>query len=263
MRNALIVALLAAGAAVASIPVLAEQRRESGNTIDSGGAMAAQEVIDREIRLEPGAEVSVEGIAGPVTVETGDGDSARIHIVRTARTERELACYRTEISGGGARLAIAHNQFVDQDGCNSIRAHQEVRLTLPRTVNLRLETIAGDVDLAAIEGALTLESIAGHVRARGARSANLSSLADGLELTVGALDQGGIDISSVAGPARIDFAPGANAEVSVSSVQGEVRASKHSLSLRNAGGPFTMTIGDGGAPVSISSVAGDVELNGS
>ena len=167
----------AASLLVAFGPALGQTQNTSNNS------MAFRDVINRSIGLSPGAEVSLETIAGPVVIQTGNSPTAQIHIVRGAATPRELKCYRTEVSATPARLAIRHVQDKSR-GCDSIRSGQQVRLTLPRSVNLSMSSIAGDVDIGPIDGRLKLESMAGPVKLRGVRSADISSLAGGLSMTL-------------------------------------------------------------------------------
>jgi hypothetical protein len=227
----------------------------------SDNSMAVRDVISQSIGLAPEAHVSVEGIAGPVTIETGSGTAAKVDIVRGAATARELQCYRTEVTAKPGWLAIRHVQDKSR-GCDSIRSAQRVRLTLPRSVNISLSTIAGAVDIGPFDGRLKLSSIAGQVKARGVRSADLSSLAGGLSLTVGPLDRRGVRVSSVVGPTDITFARGANADVSVDSVMGNTTSTGPRIRIQWSNGRASARLGTGGTPVSISSVVGHVTLHG-
>jgi hypothetical protein len=232
----------------------------SAHTQNNGSnSMAVREVIDRNVALSPGAEVSLESIAGPVTIETGNSAAAQVHVVRGAATARELACYRTEISSTPARLSIRHVQDKSRE-CNSIRSRQEVHLVLPRSVHVSMSSIAGDVDNAPIDGRLKQVSNAGPLRAQGVRAADLSSIAGGLQLGLGQLDPRGIHVSSVVGPTQLRFAPGANADVRVDSVIGNVTSATPAIAIGYHSGTAVARVGSGGAPVSISSVVGSVTL---
>jgi hypothetical protein len=151
---------------------------------------------------------------------------------------------------------IEHVQFSERPGCNSIRSHQIVRLRVPRSANLHLSTIAGRVDVGPIDGLLKLDAIAGHATVTGARSAQISSLAQGLTLTLARVSPAGIHVSSVVGGAEFRFRPEAKAHVRVSSLQGKVESDWP------AQGPdsHAYQIGSGGPAVSISSVIGPVRL---
>ncbi|HYD13002.1 MAG TPA: hypothetical protein VEC11_09155 [Allosphingosinicella sp.] len=231
-------------------------------TNEAGQAMPAREEIERTVPLDPQALVSVSGIAGPVTVVTGGGSRAEVHIVRMAATPAELACYRTEVRGGGARLVIAHVQERTPE-CGTLRDRQEVRLVLPRRVDLTLTQIAGTVSIGPLDGTLRLESIARHVTVADVRSADLSSLAQGLTMTLGRIGPGGISIASVTGPIELGFHRGAGADVSISSIIGRVSTNSPVVSIQRSGnGNYRARVGAGGPAVSLSSIAGEVQLIG-
>jgi len=232
---------------------------DRGQRNNASEAMNAREEIRETHRLAAGATVRVEGIAGPVTVETGGGDSAEVHIVRMAASERELQCYRTRVEAAPDRLVVSHVQLEDRPGCDNIRSRQEVRLRLPRAVDLELSSIAGALEIGAVEGALRLDSIAGRVRLAGAREARISSLAGGLTLGVGALGPEGMRISSVVGPVALRFAPGADASLSADSVMGSVRG--EAIDVVEDEGRYRAQVGDGGPRIAISSVVGSVRLS--
>jgi hypothetical protein len=242
-------ALLVAGSATA----------QTQNNRDN--SMAFRDVINQSIALSPGTEVLLSTIAGPVTVQTGNGSTAQIHIVRGAATPRELKCYRTEVQASPGRLSIRHVQERSR-GCDSIRSGQQVRLTLPRSVNLSMSSIAGDVDIAPIDGRLKLDSMAGPVRIRGVRSADISSLAGGLSLTLLPLDRRGVRVSSVVGMTDITFARGANADVRVDSVMGNTTSDSRNIRLGWSTGRATARVGAGGTPVTVSSIVGHVTFHG-
>jgi hypothetical protein len=221
--------------------------------------MTAREEIRRSYELSPGATVRVAGIAGPVTIETGSGSGAEVYILREARTQRELDCYRTDVQATRQRLAIEHVQFSSRAGCNSIRSRQEVRLRLPRSVDVDLDTIAGAATIAPIEGDVRLESIAGAASVAGARGADISSIAGPLSLTV---TQGSrrVSISSVAGPVDLAFARGVGADVRVDSIVGHVRSLSSDMRVSRTDAGYRARVGSGGSDVSLSSIVGTVRL---
>lgn len=227
----------------------------------SSNSMAVRDVINRSVALSPRAEVSLSTIAGPVTIQTGGGATAQIQIIRGAATRRELDCYRTQIDATPARLSIRHVQKQTGD-CDSIRSAQQVRLTLPRSVNLSMSSIAGGVDIAPLDGRLKLDSMAGPVKIRGVRSADISSLAGGLSLVLLPLDRRGVRVSSVVGMTDITFARGTNADVRVDSVMGNTTSASPRINLAWRNGRATARVGSGGVPVTISSVVGHVTFHG-
>lgn len=226
---------------------------DTGQRIDAT-PMTAREEIDQSYELAANATVRVEGVAGPVTVETGDFSRAEVHVVRLAASQRELDCYRTQVSATRNSLTIQHVQ--DQSrACRSINARQEVRLRLPRSANVEMESIAGAVEIGPVDGMLRLNSIAGRTTLAEVRSAEISSIAGRLVLGLAPLGREGIDVSSVAGPIELSAAPGVDADVEVSSIMGSVRGFSD---LEGENGGYRARIGRGGARVSLSSIVGSV-----
>ena len=257
--KAMLMAVTSGAAAMALSGPAKGGAADSGQTQRSDDVMTAQERIDQVYDLAPGAEVSVEGIAGPVTVETGAGDRAEVHILRQARTQRELDCYRTSVEASRNRLRIEHDQE-QTEGCRSIHSRQEVRLVLPRSANLSLESIAGRVEIAPLDGHVELESIAGHVNLASVRSANLSSIAGGLHVNFDRLDPRGVDISSVVGGVELAFGRNTNADLAVSSVMGRVRSESPSVQIYGEDSSYRARIGSGGPNLNVSSIVGGVKL---
>lgn len=247
-----------AALAAAFAPLLgAGLAHAQGATQDDYAHLAAREEIRDRYQLAATSSVTVKGIAGHVSVEAAPGNTAEVHIVRLAATERELKCYRTQVTRHARGLAIEHVQFSARPGCSSIRSRQTVRLRLPRSANLHLSVIGGRVDVANVEGLVRLDSIAGRATLAGVRAAEISSLAQGLSLTLAPLGTRDINVSSVVGPVEIGFGRNANADVQITSVQGSVGSDWPERSGSNG---QAYRIGSGGRDVSISSVIGPVRL---
>ncbi|HEX9931989.1 MAG TPA: hypothetical protein VGB08_04030 [Allosphingosinicella sp.] len=219
-----------------------------------------REEINRSHRLVAGAEVRVSGVAGGVTIETIDGDTAELRIVRSARTQAELDCYRTAVETSESRISIENVQSSDRAGCRNINGYQEVRLRLPRRTDVRLSSIAGNVEIGALGGFVRLDSIAGTVSLAGTAGAELTSIAGGLSVTDARPGARGIRIESIVGPVDLSFARNADADVHVSSVNGRVESVSPRLRTTGEDGDFHLKIGAGGPAVTISSVMGPVRL---
>jgi hypothetical protein len=192
------------------------------------------ERIHQSYELSHGASVEVLGIAGPVEIETTSSDTAEVNVVRTSPTHADLECGWVAIEQSPTRLRISSEQK-----CPIVRGQQSVALKLPRWVDLSLRNIAGHVHIGATDGMVRLESIAGHVTLTGLRAASMSSLAAGLTMSIAAVGERGIHISSVTG--------GIN-DVS------DVRR------FDDDGPDYRSVIGSGGGKIVIESVIGGVDI---
>lgn len=251
MRRTFIRSILFAATAALATSASAD----SGQTHDST-PMTARDVIDQTYDLARGSTVRVEGIAGPVTVETGDFDRAELHVERMAATQRELDCYRTQVTATANSLTIEHVQDRTRE-CRNIRSRQEVRLRLPRSANVEMESIAGAVEIGPLDGMLRLNSIAGRTTLAEVRSANISSIAGRLVMGLAPIGEEGVEVSSVAGPIELSAGPNVDADVEVSSIMGSVSGFPE---LEGEDGGYRARIGRGGGRVSLSSIVGSVRL---
>lgn len=228
---------------------------DTGQTTDAT-PMTAREVIDQSYDLARESTVRVESIAGPVTIETGDFDRAELHVVRMAASQRELDCYRTQVTATRNRLTVEHVQDRSRD-CRNIHSRQEVRLRLPRAMNVELESIAGAVEIGPVDGMVRLNSIAGRTTLAQVRSADISSIAGRLTMGLAPLGREGVEVSSVSGPIELSAGPGVDADVEVSSIMGSVSGF---TDLEGDSGSYRARIGRGGGRVSLSSIVGSVTL---
>lgn len=215
-----------------------------------------RERIHQSYELTPGATVEVSGIAGPVTVETANDDTADVTAMRSAPTHADLACGRIAIEQTAARLTIRSESL-----CSVVRGQQRVMLKLPRWVDLSLENIAGDVRIGPADGRVRLESIAGHVEVALIKAAKMSSLAGGLKMTVGGVGDRGIRVSSVTGGIDLGVRKGVDADVRVSSVVGHVHSESSDIRIsRDDDSDYLGVVGSGGNTIVIASVVGPVAI---
>ena len=225
------------------------------------GDLAVSEEIRRTFQLSSDDRVNVSTIAGPVEVETTDGGTAEVHIVRSAQTRRELDCYRTIVEQTPGGLSIRHEQFSRREGCNNIRSRQRVQLVVPRTIELHIDTIAGDVNIGRIDGALHLDAIAGEVRVAGARTAEISGLAKGLTMTLARIEGRGVRVSGIVGDTVFRVTDELNADLTVSGIIGEISTDASGVRLNRIDvSNYRVRIGAGGAPISVSGVVGNVSV---
>jgi len=215
-----------------------------------------KEEIRRSFQLGAGARVSVESISGPVDVETTGGNTAEVYIVRSGQTQRDLDCYRTVVEQTAGGLSIRHDQE-----CRNIRSHQRVHLSLPRDVNLRIESVSGDVHIGAIEGSTHLNSISGGVwLAQTGGDTRINSISGEVNLNVTRLGSG-LKLDSISGKIVLGLADGLSADVRAESISGRISSEIPGVTVEKVGdSDYRAQVGSGGAPVSINSVSGSITL---
>src|SRR5215208_6806735 len=133
--------------AIAPATLNAEQKRYDDSD------MPEREEIRQSYELAPGARVEVSTIAGSVDVETIDGNTADVQIIRMGKTRKDFDCYKINIEHTPSSLLIRHQQGREQ-ACRNVSDRQRVLLRVPRNVDLKLNAIAGPVTVEEIEGTL-------------------------------------------------------------------------------------------------------------
>jgi DUF4097 and DUF4098 domain-containing protein YvlB len=245
IMHGLLLAVLLMGAGLVSVSAQGERD------------LPVSEEIRRSFQLAPGATVSIETISGPVDIETSASNTADVYIVRSAQTRRDLDCYRTVVEQTAGGLSIRHEQ-----DCRNVRSRQRVRLTLPKNINLRIESVSGDVHIAAIDGSTRLNSISGGVWVEQAGGdLNISSISGQVNLNIVRLNTRGLRLNSISGEVMLAVADSINADVSVSSISGDFSSEIPGVSVAKVGdSDYRAQIGRGGTPISISSISGQITL---
>jgi DUF4097 and DUF4098 domain-containing protein YvlB len=258
MRNRLTVLLKSAVVGVLLTVAISAAASSASAQARGQRDLPAKEEIRRSFQLAPGALVSVSTISGPVDIETtGSGSTAEVYIVRSAQTQRELDCYRTVVEQTAGGLSIRHEQ-----DCNTVRSHQRVKLSLPREVNLRIDTVSGDVHIAPVDGSVRLDSISGGVWMELANGdTNISSVSGQVNLNIARLNRRGLRLSSISGRVNLNFSEAIDAEVRVDSISGGFSSEIPGVTVDKIGdSSYRAQIGRGGTEISISSVSGHVTL---
>jgi len=244
-------------AALALAPLSgANQQQRSGDR-----EYTALEEIHKTYELAPGARVELSVISGAVDVETTNGNTAEVHIVRMGETRTDLDCYTIGIEHTPSSLIMRHKQERTAE-CHNIRAKQKVTLRLPRNVDLKLNAISGPVTVGEIDGTLRLSGISGRVEvAQGVGFSEISGISGVLAISISQLSERGIQVSGVSGRVELRLANELGANLSVSGINGDVNAAAPNVTLNKIGhSKFAGRVGSGGSPISVSGISGSVTL---
>jgi DUF4097 and DUF4098 domain-containing protein YvlB len=220
--------------------------------------------INRTVTLAPGANVKIHSINGLVSIETWDGDRAEINIaVRAsdiAAMERQPVII--EATPDSLTVRVEQDKEGRRRGGDRGWVRHEARLKLPKSVNLKVSSVNGKVDVGAITGEVGIDSVNGGVMvAQAGTATQLSSINGGISVSLLRLGEGGLRVHSVNGGVKIGLPSETSAEIDVHSVNGGV---KSDLPITVVGevkhGQLRGRVGDGGPPITITSVNGGVTL---
>jgi hypothetical protein len=222
-----------------------------------------REDINQTYELSAGARVELSVISGSVDVETTNGNTAQVHIVRMGETRADLDCYKIAIEHTPNSLIMRHRQERTAE-CENIRAKQIVTLRLPRNVDLKLNAISGPVTIGELDGTLRLSGISGRVEvAQALGYSEISGISGVLSISVPRLSERGMRVSGISGKVELRLANSLNADLNVSGVNGDVDAAAPNVSLSKVGhSRFAGRVGSGGSVISVSGISGSVTFRG-
>jgi DUF4097 and DUF4098 domain-containing protein YvlB len=219
-----------------------------------------REEINKIFQLSKDARVEVNGIGGTVEIETIESGNAEVHIVSSAETRAELDCYQTVVEQTMDSLTIRREQYTSRDKCKSIRSRQRVKLLLPRSAEISLDTISGDVTVGAVDNVIRLNNIAGRVRIAQAQAAEMSNLAQGLTMSLSRLEERGMRISNVSGSIELSVSSSLNAEVKIGGILGKLFITAPNAQAIKDGSGYRILIGSNRAKIALSNITGNVTI---
>src|SRR5262245_4240805 len=220
--------------------------------------------INKTVKLAPGSNVRVNIVSGDINIETWDSDQAEINI--TVKASDIAAMERQPIIVEDTPNSLTIRVEDDKEGRRRGRdrgwVSHDVRLKLPKSVNLKAGSVNGNIDVGAITGEVNASSVnGGIVIAQAGSATNLSSVNGSISISLLRLGENGLRVSTVNGGVKIGLPSETSAEINFHSVNGSVNSD---LPITVIGevkrGELRGRIGDGGPQITISSVNGGVTL---
>ena len=255
--------------------------------------------INQTYQLAPGARVEVSSIRGSVKIVNGDGATAEVRIIRTARTRADLEYHKIEVAQRGNNLVVRGVQEPEQRRERNVQVDHQVILKLPRRIDLSVASVSGSLQAGDVEGEVSVSSISGSANIGNvggklqlssvsgsvevgnvdaeARvtsisgnvglgqvngSLKVSSVSGGVKATLVSLSPQGIHINSVSGSIEIRFKSEVNADFSAQDISGQVYLDVPNVTRESEekSSNVRARIGAGGTPITISSVSGNIRL---
>ena len=270
MKRVLIIVVLVIGAAVLGLwrshgGVRAGLSKAVGISNEESQAEARDE-IHKSFELQPGARLEVQGINGKVEIQTSDTKTAEVYVLRTAKSSeslsrREVIVEQTAtgllVRGKEARhLGIWEHLF----GSNP---DEQVTIKAPRQIALSLKGINGRVTSGDVDGAIEAKGINGRVElGQAGDSAEIGGINGSVVVGLKQLGERGVRINGVNGGIELRLANGLNADLTARGMNGNVRSeiSEVTVNKDEPGSRYSAHIGNGGAPITLSGINGNVRL---
>jgi hypothetical protein len=270
MKRVLLVVFLLVAAAVLGLwrshgGVRAGLNRVVNVANDEKSAGVASDEIRKTFNLKPGDHVEVAGINGFVEVQTSDSSTAEVFVRRTGDNpnslqRRELTIEQTS-TGFMVRSRQKFNGFWDHLFGKDPR--EEVTIKAPRQIALSIRGVNGRVTSGDVDGSLEVKGINGRVEVGAVSdSAQISGVNGAISVGLRHLDSKGARFNGINGPIELKLSSGLNADLTAKGMNGNVRSEipEVTVNRETQWSRFSARIGDGGAPIELGGINGNVKL---
>ena len=269
MRRVLIVVVLVVAAAVLGLWCSHGSVREGLNRMVNGSNENSQGVTGDETRktfdLKPGARIDIQGINGHVEIQTSDTKTAEIFVRRTADSPSSLRRREmiVEQTSDGIIVRSRQNHVGLWDHLFGKDPKEEVTIKAPRQIALSLRGVNGRINATDIDGSVEVRGVNGRVElGQVTEFAEISGVNGDISVGLNKLSGRGVRVSGVNGGIEFKLANGVNADLTARGMNGSVRSEIPEITVDRDqfGGHYSARIGNGGAPIDISGVNGNVRL---
>ncbi|HVS80712.1 MAG TPA: hypothetical protein VHE60_03170 [Pyrinomonadaceae bacterium] len=268
MRRVLIVVVLIVAAAVLGLwrthgaRGLSEAMGMSRN--DPQGE--ARDEVHKSFQLEPGARLEVQGINGAVDIQTSDTKTVEVYVLRTANSKDALARREVIIEQTVNGLLVRCEQSRKLGFWERLWGHnpnEQISIKAPRQIALSLKDVNGRVTTGDIDGPLEAKGINGRVQlGQTSGSAEISGINGGISVGLRQLGERGARLSSVNGNIELRLTNDLNADLVARGMNGRLSSEIPAVTVDSDehGSRYSAHIGNGGAPITISGINGNVRL---
>lgn len=258
MKTMIAISLIFAAGLAASIAAKAQSWK------DDDSEFRERDEFRQSYQLSSGARVELRGINGSVEIETSNGNTAEVEIVRLARNREDLEFQKIAVEATSSSLVVRGEKDRDNWRGRNREVRQRVTLKIPRQVDFHVTGINGRVRAGEIDGTLHADGINGSVEvAQAVGYAQISGVNGRVVVTIAKLGERGIDVNGINGGVEIKFADDLNAELDVSGCNGRVYTDVPNVTMlgKVTRDNFRARIGSGGTRISVSGVNGRVRLS--
>lgn len=198
-----------------------------------------------------GSDIEIRGVAGPATVSTKSG-SIRAEDLRKGAS-------LSSVSGDIHAVGIEGGALEARSVSGDLRV-QEAGMKTP--LDLKLETVSGDIRLERAHGNLNLRTVSGDATAEGLEAGSLAceTVSGDVRLQVEHPFSGSLAATTVSGDITVRIPPQSHFRFNITSASGDVTCDHPASDLDKAPNHCTGVVGTGAGHVVIQTRSGDVRL---
>jgi DUF4097 and DUF4098 domain-containing protein YvlB len=224
-----------------------------------------REEIRKSFQLQPGARIEVGGINGKVDIQTSDTNTAEVYVLRTAGSHDALTRRQVTVEQTATGLLVRGKQVSHGfwEHLFGTKASEDVIIKAPRAIVLAIKGVNGQVTSGDIDGAVEAKGINGRVELGQTNdSADVSGINGNISVGLNKLNLTGVRVSGVNGNIEFRLTSSVNADLTAKGMNGSVKSDIPDVVVDKDqySSHFSARIGNGGAPITISGINGNVRL---
>ncbi|MFZ4984060.1 MAG: DUF4097 family beta strand repeat-containing protein [Blastocatellia bacterium] len=228
-----------------------------------------REEIRRKYVLKPQSTFRVYAINGPVRVESVDGDTAELVVIRSANRKEDLQYNRIAIKHEPEESRLRVYREDDHKTIFSAfkkvpEGRQRVMVRLPRKIDFIGRGVNGGIDLEAVEGSLDVSGVNGRLRvASQTGPVEVNGQNGEIDITFARFTGSPIEMNGINGEITLRFADEVNATVVARGNNGKVTSDLPGFQPQedeDDRGLYRARIGLGGAEIELHGINGDIRL---
>jgi DUF4097 and DUF4098 domain-containing protein YvlB len=220
------------------------------------------EEFHKTVPLNAGGRVTLENINGNVEITGWDKNEVQIDAVKSARDQQRLDEAKIEVEGRGDAVHIRTRYPEGHATDNPASVHYT--LHVPAGAQLeKINLVNGSLEVSQLRGEVNANLVNGKLKARQlAGRADLSTVNGSSEVQYSTLaNVSEVKISAVNGSINLMLPPSSNADLSASTVSGNIK-SDFPVQIESGfvGRRLKGTLGSGGTKISLSNVNGSTHI---
>lgn len=251
-------------AAIALIPVLSAPLAAATKT----------ERVERLFSVPAGTSLSVSNVNGPVVVSSWDRPQIRLIAEKRVRAGSEAAAAEgleklkivIEHRDGALHIHTRHPRR-DDGGIlhwlagNDVNASVSYELTVPRHLDIDLETVNGAVNVAGVNGHLRLETVNGRIQVNESAGGIEASTVNGsIEAELRQVSSREMSFGTVNGGVTIALPSSVRADLDVRTLNGSIESQLPVTTTASSRRHLRGQINGGGPSVEVRTTNGDVTI---
>jgi hypothetical protein len=226
---------------------------------------SVRDEIRKSFELPAGARIEVQGINGKLDIQTSEGKTTEVYVLRRAESRDSLDRREVTLEQTASGLLVKSRQRSHSFWGHLFgeKVKEEVTIKAPRQIALALKGINGNETSGDIEGTLEVKGINGRVDLGQANaSATISGVNGNISVGLSSLGNTGARLSGINGNIELKLADGLDAQLTAKGMNGSVRSEISNVTVEkdDQRSRYSARIGNGGAPITVSGINGNVRL---